>query len=87
MIELARETGTARLRVADDGVGMAGVDLDARLGAGHLGVASRRIRLEAAGGRITFHHADPHGTIVDVEVPLDASISSSRDAVSAADRT
>jgi hypothetical protein len=50
-------------------------------------VASRRIRLEAAGGRITFDPADPHGTIVDVEVPLDASISSGRHAVSAADRT
>jgi two-component system, NarL family, sensor kinase len=48
LIELAREAGTATLRVSDDGVGMAGVDLDARLGAGHLGVASRRIRLEAA---------------------------------------
>ena len=66
-IELAREAGTATLRVSDDGVGMAGVDLDARLGAGHLGVASRRIRLEAAGGRITFNPADPHGTIVDVK--------------------
>jgi two-component system NarL family sensor kinase len=54
LIELAREAGTATLRVSDDGVGMAGVDLDARLGAGHLGVASRRIRLEAAGGRISF---------------------------------
>ena len=73
-IELAREAGTATLRVSDDGVGMAGVDLDARLGAGHLGVASRRIRLEAAGGRITFSPADPHGTIVDVDVPLDASV-------------
>jgi two-component system, NarL family, sensor kinase len=72
-IELAREAGRATLRVSDDGVGMAGVDLDARLGAGHLGVASRRIRLEAAGGRITFSPADPHGTIVDVEVPLDAA--------------
>jgi two-component system, NarL family, sensor kinase len=73
MIELAREAGTATLRVSDDGVGMAGVDLDARLGAGHLGVASRRIRLEAAGGRISFRAADPHGTIVDVEVPLELS--------------
>ena len=77
-IELAREAGTATLRVSDDGVGMAGVDLDARLGAGHLGVASRRIRLEAAGGRITFSPADPHGTIVDVDVPLDASVRMAR---------
>jgi two-component system NarL family sensor kinase len=77
-IELAREAGTAALRVSDDGVGMAGVDLDARLGAGHLGVASRRIRLEAAGGRITFSPADPHGTIVDVDMPLDASMRMAR---------
>ena len=77
-IELAREAGTATLRVSDDGVGMAGVDLDARLGAGHLGVASRRIRLEAAGGRITFSPADPHGTIVDVDMPLDASVRMAR---------
>jgi hypothetical protein len=42
----------AKLRVADGGIGIAGVDLDARLSAGQLGVASRRIRLEAAGGRI-----------------------------------
>ena len=77
-IELAREAGTAALRVSDDGVGMAGVDLDARLGAGHLGVASRRIRLEAAGGRITFSPADPHGTIVDVDMPLDASVRMAR---------
>ena len=73
LIELAREAGTATLRVSDDGVGMAGVDLDARLGAGHLGVASRRIRLEAAGGRINFRTADPHGTVVEVEVPLELS--------------
>jgi two-component system, NarL family, sensor kinase len=74
-IELARVAGTATLRVSDDGIGMAGVDLDARLGAGHLGVASRRIRLEAAGGRITFHPADPHGTVVDVDMPIDLSAS------------
>lgn len=77
-IELARGAGTAMLRVSDDGVGMAGVDLDARLGAGHLGVASRRIRLEAAGGRITFSPADPHGTIVEVDVPLDVSMRMAR---------
>jgi two-component system NarL family sensor kinase len=82
VVELAREAGTATLRVSDDGVGMSGVDLDARLGAGHLGVASRRIRLEAAGGRISFRNADPHGTIVDVEVPLDTTdLSASQSAI------
>lgn len=69
-IELGRESGEARLRVADNGRGMSSVDLDARLVAGHLGLASRRIRLEAAGGGIQFNAADPRGTIVDVTVPL-----------------
>ncbi len=53
-IELGRTNDLARLVVADDGVGMGEVDLEARLGAGHLGLASRRIRIEAAGGTIAF---------------------------------
>jgi len=69
-IELSREAGHAKLLVADDGRGMSGVDLDAKLGAGHLGLASRRIRVEAAGGSMRFTPAEPHGTVVDVTVPL-----------------
>jgi len=69
-VTLTRESGQVRLQVADDGRGMDGVDLQARLVSGHLGLASRRIRLEAAGGSLRFSPADPHGTIVDVTVPL-----------------
>lgn len=70
LVVLRREGHTAHLEVADDGQGIAGVDLGARLAEGHLGVASRQIRIAAAGGRITFRPAHPHGTVVDVSVPL-----------------
>ena len=49
---------------------MGEVDLEARLGAGHLGLASRRIRIEAAGGTIAFRRAEPHGTVVEVQLPI-----------------
>ena len=70
VVELTRTDALARLRVTDDGRGLGGVDLDARLRNGHLGLASRRIRVEAAGGWMRMRDAVPHGTIVEVEVPL-----------------
>jgi two-component system NarL family sensor kinase len=70
LVTLRRDEHTAHLEVADDGQGIAGVDLGARLAEGHLGVASRQIRIAAAGGRITFRAARPHGTTVGVSVPL-----------------
>ncbi len=76
-VELSRLGDVGRLVVADDGRGMAGTDLDARLGEGHLGLASRRIRLEAAGGSIRIEPAYPHGTIVDVSLPLPRAVRSS----------
>ena len=59
----------ARLEVADDGVGLGDADLAERLGAGHLGLASRRIHVEAAGGSLRFLPVEPHGTRVEVSVP------------------
>jgi two-component system NarL family sensor kinase len=59
----------ARLEVADDGVGLDGTDLDERLRGGHLGIASRRIHLEAVGGTMHFLTAEPQGTRVEVSVP------------------
>ncbi|MFI7065300.1 sensor histidine kinase [Kribbella sp. NPDC050124] len=70
VVQLARTDGVARLRVIDDGRGLGGVDLDARLRNGHLGLASRRIRVEAAGGWMRLRDAEPHGTVAEVEVPL-----------------
>lgn len=69
-VTLRRDEETAHLEVVDDGRGMAGVDLDGRLAAGHLGVASRRTRIAAAGGHVTFRSAEPHGTVVVVSLPL-----------------
>ena len=69
-VELRQVDGLADLIVADDGVGMTGIDIDTRLRAGHLGLASRRIRIEAVGGTIDFRPTQPHGTQVHVRVPL-----------------
>ena len=69
-VALVATVDTARMVISDDGRGMADVDLQARLGAGHLGLASRRIRVEAAGGTIDFRAAEPHGTVVEIDLPL-----------------
>ncbi len=60
----------ARLVVTDDGHGLAAADLGDRLRAGHLGLASRRIHVEAAGGRLDIGPAQPHGTRVEIVLPL-----------------
>ncbi|WP_433167569.1 sensor histidine kinase [Kribbella sp. CA-247076] len=70
VVQLARTDAVARLRVIDDGKGLGGVDLEARLRGGHLGLASRRIRVEAAGGWMRLRDAEPHGTVAEVEIPL-----------------
>lgn len=70
---LSRRGDLAELRVTDDGRGMAGVDLDGRLAEGHLGLASRRVRVEAAGGRLVIRPAEHHGTVVEVSVPVISS--------------
>jgi two-component system NarL family sensor kinase len=71
-VELSQVGGLATLVVADDGVGMSGIDIDTRLREGHLGLASRRIRVEAAGGTLALHPVEPHGTQVHVHVPVAA---------------
>lgn len=68
-VRLGWDGATARLEVCDDGSGMAGVDLSTRLTERHLGVASRRARIEAAGGVLAYADRSPHGTIATVEVP------------------
>ena len=60
----------ARLVVTDDGRGLSPEDLDDRMRPGHLGLASRRIHVEAAGGRLDIGPALPHGTRVEVVLPL-----------------
>lgn len=59
------------LTVGDDGVGVNGDTMARRLGEGHIGLASHRARVDAAGGTFVFLEA-PTGTHVCVEVPLKA---------------
>lgn len=60
---------TCVLHVVDDGVGFGQATMARRLGEGHIGLASHRARVEAAGGALTFLDV-PVGTHVCVEVPL-----------------
>ncbi|MDP7706095.1 MULTISPECIES: sensor histidine kinase [unclassified Mycobacterium] len=57
------------LNVADDGVGVNSDTMARRLGEGHIGLASHRTRVEAAGGAFVFLEA-ASGTRVCVQVPL-----------------
>ncbi|MFZ0832980.1 MAG: ATP-binding protein [Mycobacterium sp.] len=60
---------TCRLDVADNGVGLTNEQAARRLAEGHIGLASHRARVEAAGGRFTIVDARA-GTHVRVELPL-----------------
>lgn len=66
-VTLQREGGTARLVVADDGIGPGTAEQPAR--AGHIGLASHRVRIEAAGGRLWLEPGAPRGTRAVVELP------------------
>jgi two-component system NarL family sensor kinase len=69
-VELTRADGVARLVVADDGIGIAADDAARRLAEGHIGLASRRIRLESAGGSLRVLPVAPHGTRAVAELPV-----------------
>lgn len=71
-ISLQRNEDRVVLTVADDGRGMGQVDLDERLAEGHLGLASRRVRVAAAGGTLTVSPGSPRGSTVEVGIPLPA---------------
>lgn len=68
-IILELRDGTGRLVVSDDGRGIPGEVLNERLAVGHIGIASRRIRLEAAGGSLVLHSGEHGGTRVEASVP------------------
>ncbi len=60
---------SCRLDVADDGVGLSEDRAAQRLAEGHIGLASQRARIEAAGGSLTMLPASS-GTHVRVVLPL-----------------
>ena len=68
-VTLAIADGTCILDVADDGVGFTDETVARRLGEGHIGLASHRARVDAAGGMFLFLDASV-GTHVCVELPL-----------------
>jgi two-component system NarL family sensor kinase len=68
-INLAHSGDLAHLVIADDGRGIPDGAVEASLDRGHIGLASHRVRLEAAGGGLSMTGASPSGTIVTVDVP------------------
>ncbi len=68
-IELSESHGMARLVVTDDGRGIRPGEVEQQLGQGHIGLTSRRVRLEAAGGSLRIRAGAESGTVAEVEVP------------------
>jgi two-component system NarL family sensor kinase len=68
-INLAHSGDLAHLVIADDGRGISDGAVEASLDRGHIGLASHRVRLEAAGGGLSMTGATPSGTIITVDVP------------------
>ena len=68
------DDGRARLVVVDDGIGLpAGIDVEElmrrRQAKGHIGLASRRVRVEGTGGTLSLSNHPGGGTVAIVEVP------------------
>jgi two-component system, NarL family, sensor kinase len=70
-VVLSQTANAATLVVSDDGTGVDPSHQDSRLRAGHVGLATRRIRIEAAGGTLSIDSSPGGGTTVTVRVPLD----------------
>ena len=68
-VTLGITDGTCVLDVVDDGVGVSSETVARRLGEGHIGLASHRARVDAAGGVFVFLDT-PVGTHVCVELPV-----------------
>ncbi len=68
-VSLSVADAVARIEVADNGVGVSGDTVADRLSEGHIGLASQRARIEAAGGTLRIMD-DPAGARLRVEVPL-----------------
>jgi len=61
------------LVVRDDGCGMAADTGDDSLGRGHIGLASHRLKLVAAGGSLAISANTPQGTVATAQVPISAT--------------
>jgi two-component system NarL family sensor kinase len=68
-VSLAEIDDVLELVVEDDGRGFPPERLAERLADGHVGLASQRVRIEAAGGRMDVDSTPGEGTRVSIRVP------------------
>jgi two-component system, NarL family, sensor kinase len=68
-VKLFAADGELALVVEDDGRGFSPERLSERLAEGHVGLASQRVRIEAAGGSMRVASAPGEGTRVEIRVP------------------
>lgn len=68
-VALSYDGTDAVLVVADDGIGADPALVDQRAAEGHLGLVSRRVRIESAGGRLDVVRPPAGGTRVECRIP------------------
>jgi two-component system NarL family sensor kinase len=68
-LRLREEGPDLVLGISDDGQGFDLSTLDERVGEGHIGLASQRVRIETIGGRFEVASAPGTGTSVEIHVP------------------
>jgi two-component system NarL family sensor kinase len=68
-VRLAETNGNLELVVEDDGHGFPPERLAERLADGHVGLASQRVRVEAAGGHMDVASTPGTGTRVSISLP------------------
>jgi two-component system NarL family sensor kinase len=69
VVRLFAANGDLELVVEDDGAGFPPERLAERLAEGHVGLASQRVRIEAAGGSMLVASVPGEGTRVEIRVP------------------
>lgn len=69
-VRLAEQDGKLGLVVADDGQGFPSERPAAQLANGHIGLASQRVRIESAGGRMDVASVPGKGTRVEIRLPV-----------------
>jgi two-component system NarL family sensor kinase len=72
-VAVALADGRVRLTVADDGVGIPDGELARKLDRGHIGLASHRARVAAAGGELELYPGPGGGTVATLTVPATAN--------------
>jgi two-component system NarL family sensor kinase len=68
-VSISRAEDSVSVTVADDGCGIPAGALERELAAGHIGIVSHRLRVEALGGQFNLAAATPHGTVATVVLP------------------